>query len=84
MRTDYSLDTRCRRDAREKHTEKANDALRSLQEGEGVDACVGNGDICEGLRGSSARRKTRISAVRKTHSDGVEVRGHVKLEDVLF
>lgn len=49
---------------RAKEIEKANDALRSLQEGEGVDARVGNGDICEG-------------------GDGVKVRGHVELADVL-
>jgi hypothetical protein len=43
--------------AREKHTKNANEALGSLQEDEGVDACVGNGDICEGLKGCSVRRK---------------------------
>ena len=44
-------------DARRKHTENANETLRSQQVGEGVDACCGDGDICEGLRGCSARRK---------------------------
>ena len=77
MRTDYS---QMLTDAREKHTEKANEALRSLQEGEGGDAFICNGDICEGLRGCLARRKKRISAMRRdTHGDGVKVRGHVKL-----
>ncbi len=52
VQTDYSLDRRWRRDAREKHTEKANEAIRSLQEGDSVDACVGNGDSREGLRKS--------------------------------
>jgi hypothetical protein len=31
------------------HTEKADDALRSTQEGEGVDACIGDRDVCERL-----------------------------------
>jgi len=48
-----------------KEMENANDAIRSLQEGKGVDARVGNWDICEG-------------------GDGFKVRGHDKLEDVLF
>lgn len=54
MRSDYSQMQKC---AREKHTENANEALGRLQEDEGVDACVGNGDICEGLRGCSVRRR---------------------------
>lgn len=60
MRSDYS---QMQKDAREKHTENANEALGRLQEDEGVDACVGNGDICEGLRMLSAEKKG-IDAMR--------------------
>ena len=31
------------------HTEKTDEALGSLQEGEGVDALIGDGNLCEGL-----------------------------------
>ncbi len=62
---------------REIYTEKANKAFRSLQEGDGVNACVGNGDIREGLRGSSARRKKNKERERETHGNGIKVRSHV-------
>jgi hypothetical protein len=32
------------------HTEKTDEALGSLQEGECVDALIGDGDLCEGLK----------------------------------
>jgi hypothetical protein len=32
------------------HTEKTDEALGSFQEGECVDALIGDGDLCEGLR----------------------------------
>lgn len=31
------------------HTEKTDEAIRSLQEGEGVDAFIGDGNLCERL-----------------------------------
>jgi hypothetical protein len=33
-----------------KHTEKTDEAFGSFQEGEGLDALIGDGDLCEGLR----------------------------------
>jgi len=32
------------------HTEKTDEAFGSLQEGEGVDALIGDRNVCEGLR----------------------------------
>lgn len=54
--------TRCdgRRICKGRHTEKADEALRSLQEDEGVDASIGDGDVCEGL---IRRSDCRISTV---------------------
>jgi len=31
------------------HTKKTDEAFGGLQEGDGVDACIGDGDVCEGL-----------------------------------
>jgi hypothetical protein len=38
------------------HTEKTDEALGSLQEGEGVDALIGDGNLCEGLEKEGAGR----------------------------
>jgi hypothetical protein len=70
--------TRCerRRTCKGRHTEKADEALRSTQEGGGVDACIGDGDICERLiRGSDCR----ISMVGRgeTDGDGVKIGRHL-------
>jgi hypothetical protein len=48
-----SLDAMRRRICKGGHTEKADEAFRSTQESNGIDASIGDGDICEGLiRGS--------------------------------
>jgi hypothetical protein len=53
------------------HTEKADEAFRSTQEGEGVDACIGDGDVRERLiRGS----ESRISMDRRGKTDGNRVK----------
>jgi hypothetical protein len=49
-----------------RHTEKADEAFRSTQEGGGVDASIGDGDVCEGLiRGSDCRIGT-VGRARQT------------------
>jgi hypothetical protein len=61
-----------------RHTEKADEALRSTQEGQGVDASIGDGDVCEGLiRGSDCR----ISTVGrgKTDGNGVKIGCHIEM-----
>jgi hypothetical protein len=53
--------TRCerRRICKGRHTEKADEAFRSTQEGDGVDASIGDGNVCERLiRGSDCRIST--------------------------
>jgi hypothetical protein len=53
--------TRCkrRRIYKGRHTEKADEAFRSTQEGGGVHASIGDGDVGEGLiRGSDCRIST--------------------------
>lgn len=54
-----------------RHTEKAYEAFRSTQEGEGVDACIGDGDVCKRLiRGSEGR----IGKDRRDKTDGNSVK----------
>jgi hypothetical protein len=64
--------TRCERGTICKggHTEKADEAFRSTQEGEGVDACIGDGDVCERL---IRRSDSRISTVGRDKTDGNRV-----------
>ena len=72
--------TRCerRRICKGRHTEKADEAFRSTQEGLSVDTSVGDGNICEGLiRGSDCR----ISMIgrRKTDGNGVKIGCHIEM-----
>jgi len=61
-----------------RHTEKADEANRSTQEGEGVDAGIGDGDVCEGLiRGSECR--IRMVGRGKTDGNGVKIGCHLKM-----
>jgi hypothetical protein len=38
-----------------RHTEKTDEALGSLQEGEGVDTLISDGNLCEGLKKARGR-----------------------------
>jgi hypothetical protein len=56
-----------RRICKGRHTEKADEAFRSTQEGEGVYASIGDGNVCEGLiRGSDCRISTVGRGKRQT------------------
>jgi hypothetical protein len=58
------------------HTKKTDEAFGSLQEGEGVDALISDGNIREGLR-----RRVRLglakTAMIETHGNGVKIGCHV-------
>ena len=59
------------------HTKKTDEAVGSFQEGEGVDALIGDGNVCEGLRKKDGVRLWRIQLWFETHGNGVKIGCHV-------